>query len=107
VRDGRPVLHTLIRGRHRRGCISTTLCVSSPQRAVCANDSANGEEPELHGGRDYTRPMLDTRRWRDHNPAFMNAMRIGGNSCVSILALRLSVLLLGLGLLLGSTLAAG
>ena len=34
-------------------------------------------------------------------------MRIGGNSCVSILALRLSVLLLGLGLLLGSTLAAG
>jgi hypothetical protein len=47
----------------------------------------------------------------------MNLVRIGGNSgvaapspdmsVVSILALLLSVLLLGLGLLLGSTLAAG
>ena len=47
----------------------------------------------------------------------MNLLRIGGNSgvaaltpdmsVVSILALLLGVLLLGLGLLLGSTLAAG
>jgi len=47
----------------------------------------------------------------------VNIVRIGGNSgvaaltpdvsVVSILALRLSVLLLGLGLLLGSTLGAG
>ena len=60
---------------------------------------------------------LDTRCWPSHNPPFMNLPRIGGNSgvvallpevsVVSIFALVLGVLLLSLGLLLGSTLAAG
>ena len=55
--------------------------------------------------------------WHGNNPAFMNVLRVTGKSdvvaltpdvsIVSILALVLSVLLLGLGLLLGSTPAAG
>ena len=55
--------------------------------------------------------------WRYHNPGLMDRFRLAGNSgvaaltpdmsVVSILALMLDVLLLGLGLLLGSTLAAG
>ena len=63
------------------------------------------------------RLTLDTRIRRHHNSASMNLLRIGHNSgvaaltpdvsVVSILGLLLSVLLLGLGLLLRSTLAAG
>jgi hypothetical protein len=62
-------------------------------------------------------PRVDTPGCRSHNPRFMNLQRVGGNSgvasltadvsVVSILALVLGVLLLSLGLLLGSTLAAG
>jgi len=59
---------------------------------------------------------LDTRTWPYHNRLLMNLLRIGGTSDVaaltpdvsvaSIIALVLGVLLLSLGLLLGSTLAA-
>jgi hypothetical protein len=59
---------------------------------------------------------LDRQNWPFHNPLLMNLLRIGGTSDVaaltpdvsvaSILAAVLGVLLLSLGLLLGSTLAA-